>query len=126
MNVLLVTAGIFHPPYRARLALHEALAQLKDFSFRHVHSLEQLPADLDSFAAVVLYYHQKSLSAAALARLDAFVSHGGGILAIHSATASFVNEQHYFEILGGRFIGHGAVENFAVEQARDDLFGSIG
>jgi type 1 glutamine amidotransferase len=31
----------------------------------------------------------------------------------------------YFEILGGRFIGHGKVEDFEVRRVRDDLFGGI-
>jgi type 1 glutamine amidotransferase len=33
---------------------------------------------------------------------------------VHSATASFKETLPYFEILGGRFIGHGPVESFAV------------
>jgi type 1 glutamine amidotransferase len=126
MNVLLVTDGFFHPPYGGRMALHRALAQMDGLSFRHVRSLERLPVDLDSFSALVLYYHHKTISTAALARLDSFIRNGGGILAMHSATASFKNEPHYFEIIGGRFTGHGAVENIDVKQVRDDIFGRIG
>ena len=124
--VLLVTDGMFHPPYRGRLALHQALAQLDGFSYRHVHSLEQLPADVEKYAALVLYFHHKTISAVALARLDAFVKAGGGILALHSATASFKNAPHYFEIVGGRFSGHGAVEDFAVKKVKDNIFGGMG
>ena len=126
MKALLVTAGIFHPPYRGRQALQRALMRLGGFSFQHICSLEQLPADVETFAALVLYFHHKTISTTALARLDAFVKHGGGVLAIHSATASFKHEPHYFEIIGGRFVGHGPVENFEVKQVRDDLFGEIG
>jgi hypothetical protein len=126
VNVLLVSNSFIHPPFAGRRALQHALAQLADFSLRQVRSLEQLPADVEKYAAVVLYFHHKTISAAALDRLDAFVKNGGGVLAVHSATASFKDQAHYFEILGGRFVGHGAVEHFEIKQVRDDVFGGIG
>jgi uncharacterized protein len=125
VNGLLVTDGFFHPPFGGRRALHRALAQLEGYAFRHVRSLEQLPTEMKQFAALVLYVHHKTISATALDRLDAFVKQGGGMLAIHSATASFKDQPHYFEIIGGRFIGHGAVENFEVKQVKGDVFGEI-
>jgi len=124
-NILLVTSGVFHPPYFGRLALHEALKQLDGFTFRHVPSLERLPANLDQYSAMVLYYHGKTISDAALARLDGFVGGGGGVLALHSATASFKDSKRYSEILGGRFIGHGPVENFEVTGRKYDIFNGI-
>ena len=125
-KILLVTAGSFHPPRGGRTAVHRALARLEGFSFQQIRSLEQMPGDVDSCAALVLYYHQKTITAPALARLDSFVKNGGGILALHSATASFKDEPHYFEILGGRFTGHGAVEDFAVRPVKSDVFAGIG
>jgi type 1 glutamine amidotransferase len=132
-RILLVTRGLFHPPYLARKALHTGLAQLEGFSFQHVASCDQIPADVDSFSALVLYYHADTISAAALRRLDAFVKNGGGILALHSATASYTQEKHYFEILGGEFTKHGKVESFEVrktnpegsEGGEDDIFEGI-
>jgi type 1 glutamine amidotransferase len=124
-NILLVTAGPLHPPRGGRTAVHQALARLEGFSFQQVRSLEQLPGDVESFAALVLYFHQKTISVSALARLDSFVKNGGGILAIHSATASFKDEPHYFEIIGGRFIGHGAVEDFVVRPVKSDIFAGV-
>lgn len=125
-KVLLVTAGSIHPPHGGRTAVHQALARLEGFSFQHVRSLERVPGDLDSFAALVLYFHQKTITAPALARLDSFVKKGGGILALHSATASFKNEPHYFEIIGGRFVRHGAVEDFVIRPVKSDIFAGIG
>ena len=125
-NILLVTDGFVHPPYRGRRALHQALAELEGFSFHHVRSLEQLPTEVDQYAALVLYFHQQAITASALARLDSFVKKGGGILAIHSATASFKNEPHYFEIIGGQFTGHGAVEDFVVRPVKSDIFTGMG
>jgi len=54
VNGLLVTDGFFHPPFGGRRALHRALAQLDGFSFHHVSSLEQLSAEVENYAALVL------------------------------------------------------------------------
>lgn len=124
-KVLLVTDGFLHPPLMGRLVLHKALKQLNGFSFVHVSSLEKLPADLSSFAALVLHYHHKTISDLALKRLDGFVTNGGGVLAIHAATASFKETMPYFNILGGRFIGHGKVESFQVKRVKDGVFDGI-
>jgi type 1 glutamine amidotransferase len=124
-KILLVTSGIFHPPLFGRMALHNMLKHMKDFSFAHVSSLEKLPADLDSFSALVLHYHHKTISDTALNRLDTFVKNGGGILALHAATASFKATLPYFKILGGRFIGHGKVERFQVKKLKDGIFDGI-
>ena len=124
-KVLLVTDGVFHPTFLGRLALHDALKQLEDFSFRHITSLEKLPRDLTSYSALALHYHHKKISSSALGKLDEFVKNGGGILAIHAATASFKETLPYFKILGGRFIGHGKVEPFEVTKVKDDIFSGI-
>lgn len=124
-KILLVTDGIFHPTYFGRLALHNALKQLEGFSFEHISSLEKLPADLDSFSALVLHYHQKKISDNALKRLTGFVRNGGGVLALHAATASFKETLPYFEILGGRFIGHGKVEHFESVNQNSQIFSGV-
>ena len=116
-KILLVTDGIFHPTYFGRLALHKSLKQLDGFSFKHVSSLEELPPDLESFSALVLHFHHKAISDGALGQLDSFVKNGGGILALHAATASFKKSMPYFKILGGRFIGHKKVEKLQVEKS---------
>ncbi len=95
------------------------------YSFRHVPSLERLPADLDKYSALVLYYHHKTISDAALSRLEEFTAGGGGILAVHSATASFKDSPRYVEILGGRFTGHGPVESFEVRSRSYTIFRGI-
>jgi type 1 glutamine amidotransferase len=114
-KVLLVTDGIFHPPFLARKALHKALAELDGFEFQHARSMEELPGNLKDFSVLVIYVHHKKISEQALTALDEFVSKGGGILGVHTATAAFKQQLHYFEILGGRFIGHGPVEPFEVK-----------
>lgn len=121
-KVLLVTDGIIHPPYLGRMALEKSLAELGEFEFQHVRSMEKLPANLKDFSALVIYIHHKRISESALTDLDTFVSGGGGILAIHSATASFKETNRFFEILGGRFIGHGAVEEIKIKRVKDEIF----
>lgn len=125
-KVLLVTAGIFHPPLWGRMVLHSMLRNLPGFAFEHVRSLEKLPTSLERFSALVLHFHHKKISPAALAKLDSFVKNGGGLLAIHGATASFKGTMPYFDILGGRFIGHGKVAKFAIRKVDEMVFGSIG
>jgi len=124
-KVLLVTDGIFHPPLFGRMTLHRVFHQMDGFSFQHIRSLEQLPMDMEKFSALVLHYHHKTISPSVLARLEWFIKNGGGILAIHAATASFKQSMPYFKILGGQFTGHGKVENFEVIKVRDDIFTGI-
>ena len=124
-KVLLVTDGFFHPTLLGRLVLHKSLRQMDGYHFIHVSSLKKLPADLNSFSALVLHYHHKKISGGALKQLDDFIQNGGGILAIHAATASFKETLPYFKILGGRFIGHGKVEPLEVTKVRDDIFSGI-
>lgn len=114
-KVLLVTDGFFHPSLRARKILRRVLESMEGYTFSRTHSLEKLPADLDSFVGMVLYIHHKHISNKALEQLDQFVASGGGLLGLHSATASFKNAPHYSEILGGRFTGHGPVGKFTME-----------
>ena len=124
-KILLVTDGFFHPPFWGRVALRSALDELAGFEFELVAALDELPNNLASFSALVLYFHHKKISTEALAKLDEFVSKGGGVLGIHSATASFKEEERYFEILGGRFVGHGKVESFKVKRLKEDVFAGI-
>jgi type 1 glutamine amidotransferase len=124
-HILLVTDGIFHPPLWGRITLYRLLRQMDGVILRHVRSLEKLPADVGRFSALVLHYHHERLSPAALARLDEYTRSGGGILALHAATASFTETLSYFDILGGKFIGHGAVEPFEVVNQGYELFRGI-
>jgi type 1 glutamine amidotransferase len=115
-SVLLVSAGIVHPSLPARFLLQRALAAMPGYRFRRVASLEALPSQ-PSFQAIVLYVHHETISPSALEELDSFLRQGGGLLAVHAASASFMEEPRYFELLGGRFVEHGPVESFEVQPA---------
>ena len=126
-HVLLVSSGFFHPSWLARQRLKRNLT-MPGYVFRPIASLQVLPRlDTFSFRAIVLYFHHKTISPSALACLDEFVRRGGGVLAVHSATASFKQEPRYFEILGGRFREHGAILTFEVSPtpSAEDVFGRV-
>ena len=135
VEILLVSNGFFHPPWLARRAVRETLETAPGSRFTQVSHLNALLGlDIKRYQALVLYYHLKDVEAEAVAALDRFVQKGGGILAIHSATASFKDQAdapgaRYFEILGGRFIGHGPVQSFRVsagKAAGEAVFGGVG
>jgi len=113
-QVLLITDGFIHPPYLGRIALHKILKSIDGIAFDHTRSLEKRARDFENFSALVVYIHQVEISEKALDALNSFVSNGGGVLAIHSATASFKDTPRFTDILGGRFIGHGPVKPFII------------
>ena len=66
----------------------------------------------------MLYLHDAHISDDALAALDTFVNEGGGLIAVHSAAASFKEQPGYSAILGGRFLHHGPIGRYSIRQTR--------
>jgi len=127
-NVLMITDGRVHPPLMGRFWLRYALAGMQGYNFARVSSMEEiLKVDLSGFDGMVLYFHHDEVSEQALNTFDKFVAGGGGVLAIHSATASFKENDRFTDILGGKFSGHGPVESFSVMpvKPKDEIFGGI-
>jgi len=127
-SVLLISDGLAHPSLLGRFWLRRGLAAMPGYHFRRVASLEALPGlKAESFRGLVLYIHHENISPAALESLEGFVRQGGGLLAIHSASASFKQEEHYFAILGGSFREHGPIEPFQVEPVtpQDEIFHGV-
>jgi type 1 glutamine amidotransferase len=72
----------------------------------HLAKLADLkPGDYD---VLVFYTVGQSLDARQEAALQSFVEAGGGVVAIHGASASFGNSMAWFKLIGGRFAGHAA------------------
>jgi type 1 glutamine amidotransferase len=129
--ILLVSSGFLHPNWLARQSLAARLKRGGEFAVTQASSLEELLYhNWQDFRAVVLYIHQQTILPPILDALDEFIREGGGLLAIHSASASFPREEKYTQLLGGRFTTHGPVETFRVEPDPDpsqrDLFGVTG
>jgi type 1 glutamine amidotransferase len=117
-QILLVSAGVVHPSWLGRVWLREFLESLAGYRVRRVSSLEDIKKrTLSQYAAMVLYFHRKNVSAEALQALGHYTRSGGGLLALHSASASFKAQERYFGILGGRFERHGPVQEFLVQPA---------
>jgi len=96
--------------------------------FQKISSLNKItPSMLDLFDGVVLYFHHQKLTSPALATFEKFVSNGGGVLAIHSASASFKGNHKYYQILGGRFKEHGPIQEFEIypEINLDPIFNNL-
>ena len=114
-NILMISDGKIHPPLMGRFWLRNTLAGMQGCDFTHVNSMEDLlELNLNRFDGMVLYFHHRKISEATLDTFDFFVSGGGGVLAIHSATASFKDADRFTDILGGKFSGHGPVESFDI------------
>jgi type 1 glutamine amidotransferase len=127
-NILLITDGIIHPSLFARYWLRKSLSQFPEYTYQHINSINKLVSkDPEFYNSLVLYYHHKNIEIDALEILKKYVINGGGILAIHSATASFKQNQKYFEILGGKFLHHDKPKKFAVTQSssQEKIFGEI-
>jgi type 1 glutamine amidotransferase len=126
-KILVVSDGFFHPPLVGRWVLKRTLAGWDGYAVKRLRSLEQLPPDLTDYAALVLYLHHKRISSAALDRFEAYITGGGGVLAIHSPTASYKDQPRFAEILGGRFVGHGPVGAYTLEPISPpgSLFGDL-
>lgn len=111
-SILGISTGLIHPHLGARSRLKRALS---GFDIAWSSNVEQLLGLIKSpFTAVILYCHRQRISDDALKTLIRFVEGGGGLLAVHSASASFKREAAFHRLLGGRFLSHKRVEAFSV------------
>ncbi len=119
-QILVVSSGIVHPNLLCRRNLKKVLDDKTGYSFSYVtelDSLSSLPAG--DFSAVILYFQRSRISEETLNALEDFVFNGGGLFAIHSASASFKQSDRYYNLIGGKFISHGPVREFEVKPERD-------
>jgi len=127
-SVLLISAGLVHPSLPVRFWVHRVLKAMPGYRFQRASSLEALPRlEMGDYQAIVLYVHQRFISPTALDCVESFVTDGGGLLAIHSASASFKQEERFYRLLGGHFVEHGPIEAFEVHPClpADDAFAGI-
>ena len=128
LKILEITTGMFHPSIIARRNLHRYLNELDDFEIEQSSSIESvLRLKDENFQALIIYLHRQKISDDAISALDSFISGGGGLLGLHSASASFKTSPGYFEILGGKFLTHDKVMDFTITpvKAEPDIFNSI-
>lgn len=128
-DILLVSDGFFHPPHKARKYVRDVLVSIPGIQVTQVKHLNYLlKLDMTRFKVIVLYVHHKHIALDTMTALEQFVRGGGGLLAIHSATASFKEQPRYAKLIGGHFIGHGPVEPITMRPTAEDdeIFGDIG
>ncbi len=115
-QLLVISRGLIHPSPLCRRNLKKMLESMEDdFSFQFSGNLHELNyLNQKKYAAVILYYHEKKIDDAALEALLNYVNEGGGVLALHSAMASFKENRRYQSLLGGKFTGHDKVENIDI------------
>ncbi|MBN1532783.1 MAG: ThuA domain-containing protein [Spirochaetes bacterium] len=114
-KVLAITSGTIHPKFHARRRLLSLLRDSGEYEVVHRGSIEALKSLRGGgYAAAVIYLHRRRISAAALEALRDFLRAGGGLLGIHSASASFKSCAEYYQLLGGRFVSHDAIMEFEV------------
>jgi uncharacterized protein len=77
------------------------------------------PARLSRYHALIFYNNQPAISPAQVGALYDFVESGGGLVVLHSASASFQNSEEFIRLVGGAFKAHGA-GTFSTEQAEPD------
>ena len=122
-RILEISTGLIHPPLMARAIIHRYIS--KSNKVTQVQSIEDVALlKHEPFDAVVIYLHRHKISAGAAQILGDFVSQGGGLLGIHSASASYKSCDSYFELLGGRFSSHGPVQKFSIIQNNSSIFTS--
>ena len=116
-RVLAVSAGLVHPTLSARKKFRRIIENASDIQAAWTSGVTDLAAlGGGGYDGAIVYLHRQTINDEALDALDRFVAGGGGLLAVHSASASFKQVPRYFEILGGRFITHGKIEPYTVRR----------
>ena len=65
------------------------------------------PSELARYHAVMLYNNHLTVTRPQISALLAFVANGGGLVALHCASASFQNSEEFIRLIGGAFKSHG-------------------
>ncbi len=119
-TILVISAGIVHPNPRCRFNMRLLLKENRTYSCTFTSNLDSL-LDLakEKPSIVVLYFQKKNISDSLLDSMENFVFNGGGLLAVHAASASFKQNKRYFNLIGGRFTHHGKIAKFKVDVAKE-------
>jgi len=120
-HVLLISAGLFHPSVFARKRHFEIISG--KCTIVQTPSIEgACILKRGMFDAVVIYLHRQKISDEALFAIESFTAHGGGLMGIHSATASFKQSRDWFNLMGGRFVSHEEVIPFTCISKGSEIF----
>ena len=120
-HILLISAGLVHPSILARKRFFEIVSGI--CTVVQTSSIEgACILRRGMFDAAVVYLHRQKISDEALSAMESFVAHGGGLLGIHSSTASFKESKGWFNLMGGRFVSHEMVIPFTSSSSGSKIF----
>ena len=120
-HILVFSTGAVHPNLICQRYLKRLLKGNTTFGStfsKNLNDLKNLPELKPSI--VVLYFQKKQITDLLLDSLETYVFNGGGLLALHAASASFKQNNRYFNLLGGRFIHHGKIAPFDVHPSKNN------
>ncbi len=120
-HVLLISAGLIHPSVLARKRLFDIVSGM--CTVVQTPSIEgACILKRGIFDAAVIYLHRQKISDEALFAIESFTAHGGGLLGLHSATASFKQSRGWFNLIGGRFVSHEKIIPFTSTFSGSEIF----
>ena len=127
INTILIGSGLIHPGPWARWQVQRVLATLTGTQITRRATLDAVTAeDYAQSQLIVTYFQEQQLSEQAWIRLRDFVASGGAMLVFHAGTASFKTFDPWFDLIGGRFTGHGPIQRITVTpQAQSTLLGDM-
>jgi uncharacterized protein len=125
-KIAVISAGIVHPNLMCRFKLKQLLKNRQKSQVTFSAELSSLDSlSRNDTSVVILYFQKKQISEDLLDALEQFVFNGGGLLALHSASASFKQNKRYFNLIGGRFIHHGKIDSFQVDAQPGEIYKNI-
>nr|WP_255695639.1 PVC-type heme-binding CxxCH protein [Rhodohalobacter sp. 614A] len=107
IEILFLGGDGHHQPMERSQQLIPYLAS-RGIYIHYTHRMEDLNPDrLNQFDGLIFYGNQTGLSGKQESALLNFVNNGGGLVAIHSASAMFPESDAYINLIGGAFKAHG-------------------
>jgi type 1 glutamine amidotransferase len=122
---------LFEKKYSGHLdALLDSIEIHRNYSFdiySTIHKIDLL--DIRKYKILLIYLNKKTINDTLFNRIHDFIMNGGGMIAFHSMTNSFRNQDEFYKIIGARFIRHGKMTKYLAEpkNKKDSrLFGTNG
>lgn len=107
IKVMFLRGGGIHDWRNCTPILASVLEKTNDFEVTFTENLDDLKERIKQFDIIIQYTTGMQLTKEQEKGLCDFIQNGGGYVGIHSASDSFKNADRYWEMLGGRFAGHG-------------------
>ena len=107
IKVMFLRGGGIHDWRNCTPILASVLEKTNDFEVTFTENLDDLKERIKQFDIIIQYTTGMQLTKEQEKGLCDFIQNGGGYVGIHSASDSFKKADRYWEMLGGRFAGHG-------------------